>query len=78
MISQIARRSMRLFAIPLLIIGLAVLLTELDVILWTQLWFVPPIIALYVGVEILIASLPKKKPKQKRRTSRANNEETKP
>lgn len=78
MISQIARRSLRLFAIPLLIIALAVLLTEFDIIMWTQLWLVPSIIALYAGTEILIASLNKKKPKQRRRKTRANIEEPKP
>jgi hypothetical protein len=64
--SVIKRRSLRLFAIPLIVTALAALLTELDIIPWTKLWTIPPLIALYVGVELLAAGL-----SFKRRRSRA-------
>ena len=62
----IKKRGLRLFAITLIVIGLAALLTELDILLWTQLWLVPPLIALYVGTEFLIASFSAKKRRRSR------------
>jgi hypothetical protein len=44
----------RLIAITVLILGASILLTELDILVWRQLWVVQPIIAIYVGCELLL------------------------
>ena len=56
----LGRRSLRLFAIPLIIVAVATLLIELDMLVWRHAWIVPPIIALYVGIEILALSVGRK------------------
>ena len=44
----------RLIAITVLILGASILLTELDILVWHQLWVVQPIIAIYIGCELLL------------------------
>jgi hypothetical protein len=44
----------RLIAITVLILSASVLLAELDILLADQLWVVQPIIAIYIGCELLL------------------------
>ncbi len=55
---QVKRRAVRLFAVPLIIIAVAVLLTEMDVLDWPQLWIVPAMIAIYIAVDFLVLRPP--------------------
>lgn len=55
------RKTVRLLAVPLLIVAAAVLLIELDILPWRRAWIVPPLIALYVAFELLIPTIQKKK-----------------
>jgi uncharacterized membrane protein YdbT with pleckstrin-like domain len=63
---QLKRRAVRLFAVPLIIIAVSVVLTDLDILDWPYLWIVPVMIAVYVGVDLLFLDRP---------SNRANEDE---
>lgn len=58
---SLGRRSVRLIAVPLILVSAAALLIEFDLLPWRKAWVVPPLIAIYVGIELLISAIKKQK-----------------